>query len=526
MIQSPGSIIWEKISRCDSASLIAFRVDPASGIVTLKRMKRLSPHSPARFSSALTPAWVALCLGLAIPANAGEMRVFRSSDGRQLRASFEGLTGDTITLKREDGKFFELTKDKLSPEDQAYIEQASQKASNEAAKLNAAAGHDIVSTSSFYERKGEDLAKAMKLNPESQSKFGRSWRLYAAYVKNYKLFGAMPYSVALYSDENERATGISIVYANKGDFGSTAGFGRDHFSGGSSATAKSLNEAMKMDEETVTKALTEVLGPGKVQRYGEGGTRRKITRWDWNGHSFLLSSEENEYVSLGIVSSEVADAGGRSARVTDADIRKRLLTGIQRSENGDVFLSEVPMVNQGPKGYCAPATFERAMRTMGLEADMYLLAMVGESSAGGTSVQLLIDNVKFQVSSKGRRIRENHVKELRIRDFKRYIDEGIPVMWTMCSMTKYNDIADKNTKAREKVTDWGTHSATIASENAFFAKEPKPASKYHICLITGYNEATQEIAVSDSWGPQFERRWVPLAAANWASNGGLFMILP
>jgi hypothetical protein len=36
------------------------------------------------------------------------------------------------------------------------------------------------------------------------------------------------------------------------------------------------------------------------------------------------------------------------------------------------------MVDQGPKGYCVPATFERAMRTMGIDADMYLLAMVGQ----------------------------------------------------------------------------------------------------------------------------------------------------
>jgi hypothetical protein len=45
-------------------------------------------------------------------------------------------------------------------------------------------------------------------------------------------------------------------------------------------------------------------------------------------------------------------------------------------------------------------------------------------------------------------------------------------------------------------------------------------------MIIGYNEATQEIAVSDSWGPSFERRWVPISVANWASNGGIFMILP
>ena len=175
-------------------------------------------------------------------ARGGEMRTFHSADGRPLRASFEGMSGDKVTLKREDGKVFELAKDKLSAEDQKYITTAGLLAGNEATKLNTAAGHPLADGTPFITRKAEDLAKALKLRPESQSKYGRSWRLYAAYAKDYQLFGAMPYSVALYSGEDGLATALSIVYANKGDFGSKAGFGADHFAGGTSATAKSLAE--------------------------------------------------------------------------------------------------------------------------------------------------------------------------------------------------------------------------------------------------------------------------------------------
>jgi hypothetical protein len=45
-------------------------------------------------------------------------------------------------------------------------------------------------------------------------------------------------------------------------------------------------------------------------------------------------------------------------------------------------------------------------------------------------------------------------------------------------------------------------------------------------MIIGYNEKTNELAVSDSWGARFELRWVPVPVAAWASNGGFFMILP
>ncbi len=465
------------------------------------------------------------CFG--ITAQANEIRVFHSTTGQPLRASLEQVTEKTVTLKREDGRVFELSKDKLSAADQTYISEYSQQASNAAKELNIVAGHELSDGKNLSERKAEDLAEALQLRPESQSKYGRSWRLYASYVKGYRLFGAMPYSVALYSDQEGMVSEVSIVYANKGDFGSAAGMGKDHFAGGNSATAGTLSEAMIQDETEVSKALTSILGAGKSQRFGEGDARRTITRWDWNGHSFLLSNEEGEYVSLAIVTSETADNGGKSARMNDGDVKARLLAGVVKSENGDVYLSEIPMVDQGPKGYCVPATFERGMRTMGIEADMYLLAMIGQTqSGGGTSVELLLQNVKSQVYRKGRRTKEESLKELRIRDIKRYIDMGIPVMWTMFSMETYNDIADKNTKTRSSVIEWDAYSKEIKEQSASFLKKSKPDENRHICMIIGYNETTQEIAVSDSWGPQFELRWVPVPVANWANAGGIFMILP
>ncbi len=470
------------------------------------------------------------CLSLALWsgfAGAEEMRVFHSSDGKALSASFQGCISGKVTLKREDGKVFELPLSRLSADDQAYIKNQASKAGDSAKGLNSAAGHDISNGEPFAARNAEEIAQALQLRPESKSKYGKSWRLYAAFAKDYELFGAMPYSVALYADEDGHATALSIVYANKGDFGSTAGFAQDHFKGSSTAPPKSLEEAMNRDQATITKALTSVLGEGKTERYGEGKTRRTVTRWDWNGHAFLVSNEEGEYVSLAVVPTATADSGGRTAMTRDAEVKARLISSVVTDPNGDVHITQIPMVDQGPKGYCVPATFERVMRTMGLEADMYLLAMVGQSAAGGgTSVERLLDNLRHQVLSKGRRIKEDSIKQLRIRDVSRYIDQGIPVMWRLCSMKAYNEAADTNTAERAKVTDWQEHAAKIATEYADLVKSPKPADNYHLCMIIGYNEATQELAVSDSWGARFELRWVPLAVANWASNGSLVMILP
>jgi hypothetical protein len=50
--------------------------------------------------------------------HAEEMHVFRSTEGKTLTASFVRLAGDTVTLKRQDGKIFDLSKSILSAEDQ------------------------------------------------------------------------------------------------------------------------------------------------------------------------------------------------------------------------------------------------------------------------------------------------------------------------------------------------------------------------------------------------------------------------
>ncbi|RYD30865.1 MAG: hypothetical protein EOP87_15845, partial [Verrucomicrobiaceae bacterium] len=385
-----------------------------------------------RWESSLSALLLLVCT--ASPSMAQDFRTFSSATGQEIQAKFEGMNGDLVKLRRSDGKAFELPKDKLSAADQTYVTEATASAGSQSTTLNTAAGHEIVTQQPLTSRKAEELAKGLDLRPESQSKYGKSWRRYAARGGAYKLFDAMPFSVALYSNDEEQVTSISAVYANKGDLDSKAGFGADHFKGGTDATEKSLAEAMAKDEEAISKSLTSVLGQPKVQRFGEGKSRRTIQRWDWNGHSFLLSNEEGEYVGLTIVTTETADAGGKSLRIRDEDLKKRLIDSVKTEPNGDVHITHIPMVDQGPKGYCVPATFERAMRTMGMDADMYLLAMVGQTGiGGGTVVEYLVDGIRSQVYSKGRRTKDEPVKEVKIRDVKRYIDQGVPVMWRMCS---------------------------------------------------------------------------------------------
>lgn len=454
-------------------------------------------------------------------------RIVTTTTGAKQEVAFEGKTeeGSYKLRRRSDGKVFDVRPDLLQEADRTFFEAAATAVTEEIAKLNVAAGHPIFSSASFDKRPAEEIVKALGLRTESSTKFLKSWRLYPG--ADYRLFGARPFSISMHADTEGMPTGLSAVFANKGDFGSEAGVGQDHFEGGTTATEAGLKKAIAADETAIEKSITDILGPATTQRFGEGKARSTIKRWDWNGQSLLLSSQDGEYVSLQIVPLDFADAGGRTGRINSEVLRKQRKESVVRSENGDVYVSEIPMVDQGPKGYCVPATFERAMRTMGIDADMYLLAMVGETKiGGGTYVPKLLENVRSNVYRKGGRTKDETAKELRIRDVKRYIDEGIPVMWTMMAVSPYSKAADANTAKRSAVTDWATYATEIATQSAEFAKKEKPNDNHHICMIIGYNEKTDEFAVSDSWGPSFERRWVPVKIANWASTGGLFMILP
>ncbi|TAE78579.1 MAG: hypothetical protein EAZ65_04265 [Verrucomicrobia bacterium] len=468
-------------------------------------------------------------LPLLLPLHAapGAWRTLTDAKGKEIKVRCEGKVGDRFVLRRQsDGKRFEVAPERIPAAARTAFEEELAKSVGEIEALNRGAGFEIFSDAAFEERKAGELAEALALRSESKTRHSASWRLYAD--DGHRLFGARPYSIALYADAEGRPTIFSAVYANKGDFKSGAGSGEDHFKGGSEADAASLAKAMEADEKTLESSISKVLGEPKTQRFGDSrATRRTVRRWDWRGHSLLLSSEEGEYVSLSIVPPSLAEGGGKTEKVKDGEIRQRLLDDIVKEPNGDVFLGEIPMVDQGPKGYCVPATFERALRTAGIEADMYLLAMVGQSGmGGGTSVEFLLEEIRQQVRNKGRRTKDESVKELRIRDVKRYIDQGVPVMWTMRSLDPYNDMANANSAKRKGVDDWTAWAEEIAAAAESVVEQPAEDANHHVCMIVGYNEATQEFAVSDSWGASYERRWVPVAVANWASAGGLFMILP
>ena len=272
------------------------------------------------------------------------------------------------------------------------------------------------------------------------------------------------------------------------------------------------------------KRISKVLGEPKKQQFGTGrGIKQRIQRWDWKGHALLLATQADEYVSLRIVPSETADNKGRGKRFSDAALRKLTKENIMMRTNGDVIISNIPMVNQGPKGYCVPATFERYLRYMQIPADMYILAMAGQTDiGGGTSLRNIINSVDRYIASQSRTMKELQ-QPISVRTIQKYIDKGLPMIWTMSSSEAFNQYANQRTQERKAVNNWDAWAkATKTSARATELSRDSMAA--HACLITGYNKTTDEIAVSDSWGPSYNERWISAKQAEQVSQGYLYLI--
>jgi hypothetical protein len=252
-------------------------------------------------------------------------------------------------------------------------------------------------------------------------------------------------------------------------------------------------------------------------------------------------------------------AGARNAMATASTAgsaapvgRSTLINNVKREVNGDVVIANVPMVDQGPKGYCAVATAERVFKYYGIPVDQHEMAQIADTTDGGgtspdkmlaaltklegrmgVSVRVIEDweykkfmdkvadynkeakkakKPEVDASPRGNTIYINEIIEqmdgevLKVarteRDragfgkFQRtvagLIDQGIPIMWSV--------------------------SLGLLPE-----QEIPQASGGHMRLIIGYNAKTGEALYSDSWGADHALKRMPLANAYTMTNGLYYM---
>jgi len=390
-------------------------------------------------------------------------------------------------------------------------------------QANEAFGIPLLADGNLWDDDAAAVAKRLGWPVESATTNDASFRKYPG--EGARILGARPHSTVLHAEDGKPSS-LSLVFANKGDaVPYTTPFSNRDAVRLKNGQVRETQRAIQADKRLLEENLEKLFGEPKADRFGQGReTRENVKRWDWNGHAFLLAAPRDEYVALRIMPVESADAGGKS-RVPDSEIRQRVAARVERRPNGDVILKDMPMVNQGPKGYCVPATWERAMRYMGVPADMYVLAMAGGTGmGGGTSVDAIAAGARESIVRSGRKIEDVPAKP-EPRGVSKYIDRGLPLMWAMFSTGEFNNAANSRTGPRKQMGDPAEWRKSLADARKAAKKFRPERGTGHVCMIIGYNRQTGEVAVSDSWGPQFAERWVAAEEAAAVCQGRLQAIV-
>lgn len=448
-------------------------------------------------------------------------RTFTDSQGRTLEAeivSYDG--GDSVEIRRSDGQTFSLPLARLSPADQAYVREwkpapAAPFDAEEMNRLNELLGVPLFVDGDLWDDDPAAVASRLGWPLESETATQSSYRQYNR--PDERILGARPYSSVLYGRDG-RVDTISIVFANKGD---SVG---DRKEKSESEMDKLVKEAITRDGDTISAKLATLGEPEQLTTATGRSMKERLKLWTWRDHVIALALQDGEYVAVRIMPASLAANRGRPERVNSSTISAQALANVIQRPNGDVVIGNIPMVNQGPKGYCVPATLERVLRYMDVRADMYLLAMAGQTEiGGGTNVDELIKGTERYVNAAGREMESARVR-IRVRDIAKYIDQGQPILWGMSTTDEFNLLVNEFTDRRaglDNPDQWKQWLDEKRKAMPELAIDPK---RGHICLIIGYNANTDEIAVSDSWGPQYSERWAPAESVEQVSLDAFWVV--
>ena len=214
-------------------------------------------------------------------------------------------------------------------------------------------------------------------------------------------------------------------------------------------------------------------------------------------------------------------------------------------------LRDVPMVDQGQKGYCVVAAAERVLRYYAVEVDQHELAQLSASSAAeGTDPRMMVEGLKRVGTRLGLRIKV--LEDFDFDDFLKMVDRyNSSAKRAKLPQLTYGHLVDvgalydamdaallREVRLKQQ-GDFGRFKSDITGnvERGFpllwsvhLGKVPEtPALPQggggHMRLIIGYNPATGEVLYSDSWGQGHELKRMKWEEA-WTITGGLYLVEP
>ena len=321
--------------------------------------------------------------------------------------------------------------------------------------------------------------------------------------------GELPVEEVIVDFKDGKLNGVTFSLYNKGDSGAI--------------TPDEFQRRLKF----CGKKLGEMLAVRPAPRKSDPAQGLLAEGWTWLSPAGMAALEHNpeattgnvEFLRLKIAPRDskgafAAAIQGRSVAVKLSDLPKN----VTRLPNGDVVLQGIPMVDQGPKGYCVVASAQRLFEYYGIPADQHQIAqVVGTDAKAGTSSVAMAEalgkidyrfKTRFKIiaMSSETGLVEVDPREMTVgkpvsqeqfsKAIYQYIDNGVPLLWGLML---------------------GMH-----------PEEPSIAQQVgggHMRMVIGYNDKTGHLLFSDSWGAGHELKRMTLAHA-YSATQGLFAMSP
>jgi len=293
------------------------------------------------------------------------------------------------------------------------------------------------------------------------------------------------------------------------------------------------------------------IGKDTLAQLEYSGGRERI-RDPYSGRERTGRNFQGEFIRLRLIPRPESMIGLNASTGGSVTVRRAdLASSVVRDPSGDVHIPNVPMVDQGDKGYCAVATAARVLNYYGVPADQHEMAQISGNAAGGggTNPDEMVDALR-KVSGKYRTrfttvLEHDYFSRSYQRFLRRYNRAAKQLDKRVLDTDNYiyflggldpevlrevngkGQAYDRFMKAVTENVDkgvplmWGLQLG-LFPENGEKALQ---AGGGHMRLIIGYNTGKDEIIFSDSWGAGHEMKRMAAPDAS-AATMGLYLLQP
>lgn len=315
--------------------------------------------------------------------------------------------------------------------------------------------------------------------------------------------GSINVEEAILEFVNGKAARATISFYNRGDSGDI--------------TTSEFDRIFKV----IGQNLSQVMKVPPKRQILSSNAALPVAGWMWSSPSGIALLEHNEYNPgkgtkpefLRLKLAAPDQANWSMGKMATGVQRMELVKRVKKTPEGDVYISGVPMVDQGQKGYCVAASCQRLFEYMRIPCDQHEMAkLVNIDAESGASIMVmqkslakidgafnvtfkpLVNPEQYYAANRKRRVSEKEFVSI----IKEYVEKGVPLLWGLSLGEKPED-------------------------------PPLPnggqVSGGHMRMVIGYNLAKNQVLFTDSWGAGHELKRMALLDA-YDVTMGLYSMAP